>query len=458
MSFLLAAALSGSALSAAPDAVLARGARHDKEGWICVRLAGPPMDRGYQYGRLVPKEIAEALRVRRALWHYRTGTEWSLIVEKAFAMWGSRLDPELRAELDGMVQGLHDAGIETSRRELVAFNGLLELAWYYWPEEKKRLGTAGPEPAKQSCSSFIATGSWTHDGRIVLGHNTWFDYPQADFNVILDLRPERGHRILMQTLPGWIHSGTDFFLTDAGIVGSETTIGGFSGFDRKGIPEFVRMRRATQDAETLDAWVEIMKKGNNGGYANAWLLGDLKTNEIARLELGLKHVSYQKKTDGFFAGSNVAEHLGILRFETSENEEDVRLPSVARRVRWNRLLREYQGKIDIERAQAFLADHWDAYHERDQPSSRSLCGHSELDEQGVPDGVPFSPSGGFDSKVVDATMAVQMSFLGRFGSCDGMAFDASQFLAIHPQFDWMAGLLKSRPARPWVELRSGEDP
>jgi len=29
-----------------------------------------------------------------------------------------------------------------------------------------------------------------------------------------------------------------------------------------------------------------MKVQNNGGYANAWLIGDIKTNEIARLELG----------------------------------------------------------------------------------------------------------------------------------------------------------------------------
>jgi hypothetical protein len=33
------------------------------------------------------------------------------------------------------------------------------------------------------------------------------------------------------------------------------------------------MRRATQDASTIDEWCQIMKKGNNGGYANAWLLG-----------------------------------------------------------------------------------------------------------------------------------------------------------------------------------------
>jgi hypothetical protein len=84
----------------------------------------------------------------------------------------------------------------------------------------------------------------------------------------------------MQTLPGWVHSGTDFFITEAGLVGTETTIGDFKGFDEKGIPEFVRFRRATQDASSIDEWCAIMKRGNNGGYANSWLLGDVKTGAI----------------------------------------------------------------------------------------------------------------------------------------------------------------------------------
>jgi hypothetical protein len=133
---------------------------------------------------------------------------------------------------------------------------------------------------------------------IVLAHNTMNQYPEASFNVIFDILPSRGHRILWQTLPGWVHSGPDFFITDAGLVGPETTIAGFNGFDEKQIPEFVRMRRATQDASSIDQWVEIMKRGNNGGYANAWLIGDTNKNEIVRLELGLKYIGFERTKDG----------------------------------------------------------------------------------------------------------------------------------------------------------------
>ena len=261
-------------------------------------------------------EIREELRLYKVLWNYRSGMDWPYLVKKAKTILTPKVDREDRAEIDGMVEGLQTAGVSTSREELITLNGIIELADYWWPKEKEKLQKDSKQRTREACSAFIATGDMAKDGGVVLGHNTMGGYVDPFSNLILDIRPAKGHRILMQTTPGWIHSGTDFFITDAGLVGAETTISDFKGFDAKGIPEFVRMRRAMQDASSLDAWCAIMKKGNNGGYANAWLVGDVNTQEIARLELGLKHVRLEKKTDGYFVGSNVAEDLKILRFET----------------------------------------------------------------------------------------------------------------------------------------------
>ncbi len=96
---------------------------------------------------------------------------------------------------------------------------------------------------------------------------------------------------MMDGMPGLIHSGDDFGINSAGIMITETTISGFSGFDPNGIPEFVRARKAMQYAASIDDFARIMKEGNNGGYANNWLVADRKTNEIASLELGLKNVN-----------------------------------------------------------------------------------------------------------------------------------------------------------------------
>jgi hypothetical protein len=82
-----------------------------------------------------------------------------------------------------------------------------------------------------------------------------------------------------------VHSATDFFVTGAGLMGTETSIAGFSGYDTSKAPEFYRARKAMQYGDTLDGAIDLLKTSNNGGYANSWLLGSAHTGKIARLEL-----------------------------------------------------------------------------------------------------------------------------------------------------------------------------
>ena len=53
-------------------------------------------------------------------------------------------------------------------------------------------------------------------------------------------------------------------------------------WDPNGIPEFVRARKAMQYSSSIDDYVLIMKEGNNGGYANNWLVGDRKVLDYIR--------------------------------------------------------------------------------------------------------------------------------------------------------------------------------
>jgi|CZKI01.1.fsa_nt_gi hypothetical protein len=458
------AAVLASAAAAAPGLTpeqelwLGNARMKEKAGWIYLHVEGGPRERGFQHGYLLAGRIAECLRVTGAMWRHQSGMEWPWLTEQTRKFINPAIDRENMEEIGGIAEGMSAAGVAATSDELITYNASLELTGYWWPKEKKRLAedSDGPKPKKQSCSSFIATGRMTAGGGIVLGHNTMFDYADANFNVIIDIAPARGHRILMQTQPGWVHSGTDFFITDAGIVGSETTIGGFDGFSQAGIPEFARMRRATQDADGIDGWCAVMRKGNNGGYANAWLIGDVKTGEIARLELGLKYVGFERTRDGYFVGSNVPEDLRILRMETDVDDVDIRDSGVARRVRWKQLMRENAGRIDVERAKSMEADCYDTCLNKVNPSGRTLAGHFELDEPMYGKDVPYDPSGTFDAKVVDSAMARRMAFAARWGSADGTSFDAAAFLRSHPQFDWQEGILKSRPAEPWVEFEAGE--
>jgi len=435
---------------------VSKAKRYEKEGWIFFHIEGTPEERGFQHGYLLAPEIKESLRIMRAMWYYQTAIDWTWLVQQTNRIFTLKVDYENIAEIDGIVAGLKAAGINSSRDEIVTCNAYMEIILYWWPTVKDKISPNSPEPIKQGCSSFIATGKMTTDGGIVLGHNTMIEYIFPAANIILDISPEKGHRILMQSFAGLIHSGTDFFVTNAGLVGSETTMGGFFPFDENGVPEFARMRHATQYASTIDEWCEMMKLGNNGGYANAWLIGDINTNEIARFELGLKYVGFEKKKDGYFTGSNVTENLQILRFETKINENDIKNTAIARRVRWKQLMKESEGKVNIDLAKKFVADHYDSYLNKAEPDSRTLCSHGELDPDIKTPGLdmPFYPWGAVDAKVLDSKMAKQMSFSAKWGSACDISFDAKTFLELHPQYDWTTGLLKDRPMRKWTIFKA----
>jgi hypothetical protein len=435
---------------------LSKANRQEKNGWIYIHIEGNSQERGFQHGYLLANEIKESIRVKKTAWEYNTATEWSWILKKASEMYANKIDSENLAELGGIVEGAKFAGVQTSKEELIVSNSYYELLMYWWPTVKDSISPNSPVLQKESCSAFIATGSMTENGKIVIGHNTWDIYYSALNNVIMDLKPEKGHRIFMQSGPGLIHSFSDFFMTDAGLVGCETTIADFFPYDPNGIPEFVRVRRAMQDASSIDEWCAIMLKGNNGGYANSWLIGDVKTNEIARLELGLKYYSMDKKTDGYFVGSNLTSNLKILRRETRTDETNIKFGIVSRKVRWNQLMDEYKGKININNGQLLLSDHFDTYLKTTNPGSRTICGHFEFDNGLNIFLPPYIPAGCYDGKIADAKMVSEMSFFARWGSSCGTPFCADKFLNEHPQYEWMKSILNDRPTEPWTLFKTSD--
>ena len=150
--------------------------------------------------------------------------------------------------------------------------------------------------------------------------------------------------MLMDGLPGVIVSDDDFGVNAAGMMVTETTITQFEGWDPAGKPEFVRARKALQYSRSIDDFVRIMLDGNNGGYANDWLIGDNKTGEIALFELGLKNHSVQRTKDGCFFGANFPDTDKLTREETKFDASKKDSSPNARKVRWEQLIGRAQGQ------------------------------------------------------------------------------------------------------------------
>ena len=203
-----------------------------------------------------------------------------------------------------------------------------------------------------------------------------------------------------------------------------------------------------------------MKKGNNGGYANDWLIGDRKTGEIGYLELGLKNTPLWKTMDGYFISSNFARDPEVLKVETPTfSYDDLSKSPNARRVTWEKKMAENKGQIDVALAEKFEADHDDSYTGKVQPDQRSLCGHVELSKDGMQDyggWGPYYPAGAVTGKVTDSELAGEMEFVAHAGHPCGDDFHAAAFLKAHPEYGYLKPILKDMPAGPWTTFKTDE--
>jgi Phospholipase B len=446
----------------ADDPVLAKAYRFERGGWIYVHLEGAPHDMGYQHGYLLAPEISDAFAAVSSEMTYTSKRNWDFFRRAAHTMMWPKIDVDYQSELAGIVDGLRARGyMKLDQDDIVAMNGFMELADYYVPWLDKQTGTAAPtsKSAEEHCSAFVATGSYTKNHQIVMAHNNWTSYNYgARWNIIFDIVPQHGYSMLMDGFPGVIASDDDFGVNSDGLMITETTITDFHGWDPNGKPEFVRARKAMQYAGSIDEYVKIMLDGNNGGYANDWLLADRKTGEIARFELGLLHNRVWRTKDGYYVGSNFASDPAVLKDETTFDPNNMAASANARHARWDELMEANQGKIDTTLAEAFLADHYDTYTKKTGPNRRTLCGHGDMATEGDPMFAkePYNPAGSVEGKVIDTSMAESMTFVAHTGHPCGTNFKAREFLQAHPEYNWQSNTLIDMDAGPWTQFRAHE--
>jgi hypothetical protein len=380
-------------------------------------------------------------------------------------MFWPHIDLEYQQELEGIAKGVRSRGVKLDVWDIVALNGGIELPQYYvpWLNKHDKSQSAANTPhilPSGRCSALIANGSYTKGGKIVIAHNNWAPYAEGSrWTVIFDIQPAHGHRILMDGEPGVITSQDDFGVNDAGIMITETTITQFIGWNPDGKPEFVRSRKALQYAGSIDEYASIIKDGNNGGYANDWLIGDRKTGEIAYLELGLKNTPLWRSKDGYFVSTNFARDPQLIKDETDHFDlGNLSSSPNARRIAAERQIQQAKGQIDVQMAEQFLSDHADSFTGRVEADERSLCGHVDRAKEGIPvfDWGPYFPGGSVTGKVTDSDLAGKLSLIGHAGHPCGEDFLAAPFLVAHPEYGYLKPILKDMKSGPWTTFVAAE--
>ncbi len=311
--------------------------RYDDRGWIFVHIEGKPYNRGYQYGYLLSEEIVSYIK-KLAYSEDKDNSVrgWNQLRRFTDAIMLRRYEDEYLEEMKGIADGAKKNGAKFSGRDIdlidiVTLNSYTDIDSVNGALRKTANSISGRNffktedelniPLKQhKCSGFLANGPATKDNKIVFGQIfMWGGYTGVHWNVICDLVPEKGNRIVYETYPGGIHSGADFYINSAGIMMGETTVSQ-TPFNQDGTPQSNRIRKAAQYANSIDDVAKILKHKNNGMYTNDWLIGDTKTNEIAIFLLGTNKTKMWRSKKGNFPNGT----KGFLWSNNNNKDPEVR--------------------------------------------------------------------------------------------------------------------------------------
>jgi hypothetical protein len=280
-----------------------RGFRYEMGGWTFLHIEGAPYARGRQHGELMADEIVRYMTKLGVMKNAADPARgWADQRQMADALFFRKYDVEYLEEMKGIADGAARAGAAFKGRpvdllDIVTLNSAVDMSslqeglthaphplsgrTFMTGEDEMERGGKGDH-----CNSFVATKGATKSGRFLFTQMfMWNGYTGTEWNVMLDLVPEKGHRFVMQTFAGGIHSGTDWYLNAAGLVMGETTVGQ-TPFNADGTPQSNRIRKAAQYASGIDEASAILFKQNNGLYTNDWTMADTKTDEGACFLLG----------------------------------------------------------------------------------------------------------------------------------------------------------------------------
>lgn len=417
-----------------------------KKGWRIVKIEGNAFERGIQHG----SQLADMLALLQKNLPQIVKHEMHVSYQQYLEDVRDKIRPiftekckEWVEEINGICEGAKQGGTEIDFDTLLAWNSMQSMYSFYKKIPLTR------------CSAFIATGEATATGEIVMAHNTHCDYLLAPYSkVIMYVYPEKGHSFVMQTGCGLICSTMDWFICTSGIVGCETTIGSFTEHPAFGMPYFARIRECMQYGNSLNQYVEIMKRENAGDYASCWQFGDLNTGEILLLELGKNIVNVERTRNGIFYGMNTVLDPKIREKETNDKSLlDLKTSSGSRNYRLQYLLYEkYYGKINTKNAMKIMADHYDPYMGKTRRGARTICKHVEFENEKTKR-KSYAHYGVIDGKAVDAKMARKMEFMARWGSSCGRTWSVKRHVRSHPQYRKTAHLLEDFKRNSWLHVK-----
>ncbi len=415
--------------------------------FIFGEVSGSPVEIGTWIGKNFSRKLRRTIDSFNFIFNHDFGKTWQWLIDFSLTNFQKLIDIEIMEEMEGIVKGYNSVASDRIRYEdILALNVMFDAESFLTQKEGAANG---------SCTSFISTGDFTSDRDVILAHSTWWRYFTAvNFDLILKVVPDNGYSFVMQTAPGLVFSGTDFYYNEKGIMASETTLDGINTYSTNGIPIFQRLRLAIQHSDSIYSFSKRIIEGNTGGYSNDYLMGDAREKEIGLLEIATHNHVLSKKNNGYFISSNMVQFDEVrresnIKYDNSINSDNARL------FRLKELMEDEV--LTIDRCKRILADHLDYSLGQDRPGKNSICGHREeepnvdvFDRKG-----PYYPIGSIDGKIVTGKGALSGISHIKWGKpCSGV-FESSAFLASHSEYAWTEQFLEDVGSEEWKIVSHG---
>jgi outer membrane protein assembly factor BamB len=439
-----------------------KGFRYNIQGWTYIHIEGEPYERGYQYGYLGCAEIVDTIQRWGNLGHdikfmklfliksqqknYEKLSEqwWNICRTIAKNVFLKQVPNQYVEEMKGIADGIKARGEKVFGREIefedVLASQFVQESWYsgikyfykrfhpfrgFFSSITDILTGKFNEEHPGHCSAFIATGDATSNGEIVIAHSTIFNRLIAQrCNFIVDIQPSDGYRFIMTCPPGSISSQEDYYQNQAGIVLTETELVPQGPFKLRATPKGIRSRRAIQYSDSIDDVIFYLNKGNNGLIPNEWLIGDVKTGEIASFEQALYNAPVKRTFNGFFYSCNVPhnkkverELFGVIGSLKSTISSIFKKHASGKIEKFEEIKEKFYGEINTEIAKKIL-------------STEPIC------------------IGTTDGKISDTTHVKNMGFLAFMGAPNG-----ELFVPTKAQKNKLRGITEL-PSSGWVEIYS----
>jgi len=324
-----------------------------------IQVKGTYYDMGVQHGQQTQKLVQENVQFT---WNMLTNSlaETRSAIIRDLSAYGERIKsfhPGFAKEMEGIADGA-----AVSYEDILLLNTQMNLLMRRAVQE-------------HACSAFAAWGAATKHGVILTGHNDDGPRFRDQFQVLLDARPEEGHRFCVPLMPGSIGFHTMVNETGLCAFGNFLEKGPQPVETRVGIPMRTIFRYLAQFEDNVESAIQLIRNTDCGVATTALLID--RSPDAAILHVTPRKISEIRSHEGdYLVVTNhalVDDVKPYLVLQENPSSSHYRFNSLSRTVKAN------LSKIDLKTGCTMLSSHFDPSVGRENPSGNSPCRHYEFE-------------------------------------------------------------------------------